>query len=117
MKSLHRLKKNEDFSAIFRHGKSYADAKLVIYYRKKDPALPFRVGFSVGKKIGKAVQRNRIKRVMREVVRLHAAHIPNGIDLVLIARPKISEQPFREVEKSFLYIMRKLSLWQGQTML
>lgn len=111
MKALHRLKKNEEFSAVFKKGRSIADAKMVIYYRRKDPAEAFRVGYSVGKKLGKAVLRNRIKRVMREVVRLNAAHIPNGIDVVLIARHGIIDVHFTEVEKSFIKLMKKLSLW------
>lgn len=113
MRSLHRLKKNEDFSLAFKKGKSYADAKMVLYVRKKDPVEPYRVGFSVGKKLGKAVKRNRIKRVLREVVRLNAAHIPNGVDLVIIARFGIIDKHFSEVEKSFIKLMKKSSLWRS----
>lgn len=113
MKSLHRLKKNEEFSAVFKKGKSIADAKIVIYYKRKYSADPYRVGFSVGKKLGKAVMRNRIKRLLREVVRLNAEHIPNGIDLVLIARHGIIDQHYTEIEKSFIKLMKKCSLWQG----
>lgn len=111
MKSLHRLKKNEDFSLVFKKGKSFADSKLVLYYIVKDRNLPFRVGLSVGKKIGKAVVRNRIKRLMREVVRLNQSHIPNGIDIVLIARQGIENQSFHEIEESFIKLMKKASLW------
>lgn len=113
MKSLHRLKKNKDFSNVFRKGRSYADAKMVIYFKRKEPTEPFRVGFSVGKKLGKAVVRNRIKRVLREVVRLNAQHIPNGVDIVIIARSGIIDTHYNEVEKSFIRLMKKLSLWVG----
>ncbi len=112
MKSLHRLKKNEDFSLVFKKGKSFADVKLVLYYRRKNPTEPYRVGFSVGKKLGNAVLRNRIKRLLREVVRLNADHIPDGVDLVLIARPRIIDQHYTEIEKSFIKLMKKSSLWQ-----
>lgn len=111
MKALHRLKKNEDFSLVFKKGKSVSDPLLVLYFLHKDKQEPFRVGYSVSKKLGKAVQRNRIKRVMREVVRLNQAHIPNGVDLVLIARQGIVDKHFSEVERSFVHLMKKSSLW------
>jgi ribonuclease P protein component len=112
MRPQHRLRKNEDFSEVFAKGRSVADSLLVIYHLRKDPGEPYRVGFSVGKKLGGAVIRNRYKRILREIVRTNGEHIPSGIDLVVIARQGILEKHYTEIENSFKKLMKKASLWK-----
>ncbi len=62
-----------------------------------DPSAPSRLGITVTRKIGGAVQRNRIKRVVREAFRLSPDRLPRGIDLVVIAKPGAHELGLAEV--------------------
>jgi ribonuclease P protein component len=66
-----------------------------------------RVGLTVGKVIGKAHERNRIKRRMREVVRLHLAELPQGIDLILHPRRNVMTMDFVKLESEILRIFRQ----------
>lgn len=102
-----RLKKNEDFSEVIRTGKSYVSHLIVLYVKKVDDASPCRVGFSVGKKVGSAVRRNYYKRVLREIVRLHAPRIRPGFDCVVIARPAIQKATFAEIEHHLLTLFAR----------
>jgi len=73
-----------------------------------------RFGFTVGKKVGKAVTRNRYKRILREICRLNSEIIKGGHDCVLIARPGIVREDYKTVEKSFLRLCRKAGLIQKE---
>lgn len=103
-----RLKATADFKQVYTHGKSAANRDLAIYYQRRDNGL--RVGFSVSKKLGSAVVRNRIRRLLKEALRLNEATIKSGYDIVLIARQPIKEKSFHEVEKAFLDILIKAGL-------
>lgn len=67
MKKRQRIKKNEDFQKVFKKGKSYANRQFVVYCLQKEGQKEFRIGLSVGKKIGKAVTRVQVKRYIRQV--------------------------------------------------
>ncbi len=79
------LRKSEEFSAVFGKGRSVADRALVLYWLPRDFGPP-RVGFCVGKQLGKAVRRNRIKRLLRECWRKVALGAETPADLVFVAR-------------------------------
>jgi len=83
-----RVRSSLDFARIRRHGRSVAGRLLALGWVRQ-PALVgrARVGFSVGKRIGGAVVRNRVKRRLREAVRHELATLPVGWDLVFSARP------------------------------
>ncbi len=113
MTGLKRLVRRNEFNRVYKNGKSVADRILVLYY------LPngnndTRVGFTVGKKVGKAVTRNRYKRILREICRLNSKIIKGGYDCVLIARPAIVREDYEKVEKSFLRLYRKAGLVQKE---
>ncbi|GJM75962.1 hypothetical protein HMSSN036_81780 [Paenibacillus macerans] len=81
-----RLRNRADFNRIYRFGKSFANRQLVVYWSNKPDIERFRLGVSASKKIGNAVVRNRMRRLLKEIVRLHEAEIRDHVDLILIVR-------------------------------
>lgn len=83
-----RITRSGDFDAVYRRGKSAAGRHLVVYMFRRD-ALdgPARVGMSISKRVGGAVERNRLKRVLRERFAEFSANLAAGTDFVVIARP------------------------------
>jgi len=77
--------------------------------RRKDTEQ-FRVGVSCSKKIGNAVVRNRMRRMIKEIVRHHEHEIVTQMDLIFIVRKGALDMPYKEMEKSLLHAMRKGSL-------
>lgn len=79
---------------VYRRGRSAANRHLVVYAFARDdrPAdAPARLGLSVSRKVGGAVERNRVKRVLREQFAAMADALPRGVDVVVIARPGCAE--------------------------
>ena len=84
-----RLCKNREYQLVYRRGKSYVNRRVVLYVLPRSPKQPTRIGFVTGKKIGCAVERNRCRRLMKEVYRLHQFDLRDGFDLVLIGRSSL----------------------------
>lgn len=73
--------------------------------------LPYtRCGFVTGKKFGGAVQRNRVKRRMREAVRLQFARVARGYDVVWIARSRLNDAPFAEIQNAVEQLLKRAGL-------
>ncbi len=81
-----RLKSRTDFERCYQRKRSVADELLIVYACENGRDWP-RFGCSVSRKIGNAVVRNRIKRLLREAFRLSQHDLPAGIDLILLPRP------------------------------
>ncbi|ADU32557.1 ribonuclease P protein component [Evansella cellulosilytica] len=106
MKKENRLKKNEDFQIVFQRGKSAANRQFVMYSLiKQDQTLP-RIGLSVSKKIGNAVERNRIKRLMREALREVLPHIKENVDIVIIARKPVINMSVFQITDSIQHVLK-----------
>ncbi|MBI1298250.1 ribonuclease P protein component [bacterium] len=109
MKRRYRVQENERFQEIRRRGRSYSEHRLVLCALPND--LPYsRFGFSVSRRIGKAVVRNRIKRRIREAVRLRMGQIQSGWDVVFIARNPIRDADFHQIDAACARLLRRASL-------
>ena len=99
------LKLNHIFQRLY-HTKGVADGYLVLYARRNRTESN-RVGITVGKKLGKAHIRNRVRRRLREVYRLHEAQFQPGWDIVVVARTKAVDAEFSRLTKSYLTLAQK----------
>ena len=108
MRKKYHLRSNDEFQRIRREGQTLVHPLLVLSVLPND--LPHsRFGFAVGRRLGKAVDRNRIKRRMREAVRLRIARdeIAAGWDVILIARPPLREASFRQIDQAIGLLFRR----------
>jgi ribonuclease P protein component len=111
MHKKYRLRANVDFQRIRREGSDWAHPLLVL------SALPnnlghSRFGFVTGRRIGRAVKRNQIKRRMREAVRarLQKGEIVKGWDIVFVARRSIGDASFQQVDQAIGLLLRRAGL-------
>lgn len=112
MKKKYRVKRNEDFSNIISKKQSFANRSFIIYYKKNEEKYS-RVGISVGKKIGNAVIRNKIKRQVRMMVQ-EIFDFQEPIDYVIIIRKKYISLSYEENKKELLYIYQKINRRMGK---
>ncbi|MAT98952.1 MAG: ribonuclease P protein component [Anaerolineaceae bacterium] len=105
----HRLKRSADVTLVQKQGRSWRHP-LCLLLSKPGDAEASRFAFIASKRVGKAVVRNRVKRLLREAVRLHLDDIQPGWDCVWIARPRLSQASFAEVETAVLHLLAKAKL-------
>ena len=106
MNKRQRIKKNEEFQKVFKKGKSFANRQFVIYGLKKENQTEFRIGLSVGKKVGKAVTRNQIKRYIRQTFLELKDDVRHDMDYVIIARNPAATLDFHETKKSLEHVLK-----------
>ncbi len=114
MKFTDTMKKNYEFHRLYSKGKSAVTPFLVVYARRsRRPGN--RIGFTVSTKLGHAVKRNRVRRRLREIYRLHEDEFAPGTELVAVARARAVTASYRQLESAFLSACRKLELITERT--
>ena len=109
MKFTVTMKKNYEFRRLYTRGASVAAPYLVLYARKTGKGTNH-LGITVSTKVGKAVVRNRVRRRIREIYRLHEHELLSGIQLVIVARKRAAAASYSQLEQSFMRVCEKLSL-------
>lgn len=107
-----RLKLARDFARVKARGGSQAGKFLVLGALRVDGLTEFQFGLVTSAKLGKAVVRNRIRRLLREIVRAHRAEIASGWQMVIIARWRAPQATLEELEKDWLRLARRMNLLQ-----
>jgi ribonuclease P protein component len=97
-----RLRKHADYQRVYRESRRYSSASMSYFFRARESAEPAgaapRIGLTTGRVLGGAVVRNRIRRRMREAVRLHVSELPQQVDVVLHPRKQVLEMDFTRLE-------------------
>lgn len=105
MGTINMIKKNREFSRVYRNGKSKANRLLVLYQSMNQDQVA-RVGFSISKKVGNAPERNRLKRILKEIYRQNNLDQLTGNDLVFIVRANANGATYQELESAVKHILR-----------
>lgn len=108
MKKINIIKENREYNRIINNNKPFKYKDFVLYIEKNENYIPYKFGFSVGKKVGNAVTRNRIKRQIKSI--LDKKIYENGFKCIIIVRKSILEKEYSEIENILNEILNKLKI-------
>jgi len=104
------LRKSKQYSLVYRRGRSWANSQLAMKVLPNDLNLT-RFGISTSRRVGKAVVRNRVKRLLREILR--SQQVKEGWDIVIIARPQSSNTTYERLGKSAEDLLARAGLFKS----
>ncbi|UQS84727.1 ribonuclease P protein component [Apilactobacillus apisilvae] len=110
MRKSYRVKKEAEFQKVFEQHDSVANRTFVVYQMDKPDQKHFRVGISVGKKIGNAVHRNWVKRRIRQTLLELKPDLKQDVDFLVIARPRADGLSMEEVKKNLVHVLKLANL-------
>lgn len=110
-KKINRLKSKKNFQIVYAQGRTVVDG-MAVFYILPGQGDDIKIGLAVGKKLGCAVVRNRVKRLMREVFRRHRSELKKGYHIVWVARRKLAVADYRTFERVFLRLAKRAALLQ-----
>ncbi len=108
-----RLLKHADFDQVYQNGKRQFSGHLTVFSLRRDTGAP-RVGFTVGRVLGSAVVRNRIKRRLREAVRRHLHALSAPVDLVINPKKSVLTLEFAQLEAEIARAFEKIGRGEGR---
>lgn len=111
IKNQNRLRKNKHFKFIYKHGETKSVDCLAVAFAKTK-IKPFKVGFSVSKKIGKSVVRNKVKRRLRECFCSFYNNINQKHNYIFIAKPGIENLSFAEIKTVMQNLLKKCGMYE-----
>lgn len=109
-----RLLKHADFQVVYKQGRKHFSGNMTAFYRENQVSAGPRVGFTVGKVLGGAVDRNRIRRRMRSAVRNHLRELARPIDLVLHPRKSVLTLKFTQLDAEVMQIFAAVQRGRGR---
>ncbi|WP_349402132.1 ribonuclease P protein component [Candidatus Phytoplasma solani] len=110
MKRKYILKKESEVTAVFRSKKRYGNSSFMIYYLQQNTNPHFKFALSVGKKYGKAHQRNLIKRRLRSIISNYACNLNSTIFFVIVIKPQAKNLTFQQLKYLFVKCAFKIHL-------
>ena len=113
MQKQFRLTGSRSFDYLYRHGASYRNALLVLYVVKSRFSTP-KVGFSVGKKVGGSVLRNRTKRRLKEAFRREINRVASGHNYVVVARSGSAERTYEELREAMMALLKQANMLSAE---
>ena len=102
-----RLKDGREFSRVFEQGRKTVGSSLILWHRVDPGAQGPKLGLSVSSKVGGAVRRNRLKRLLRETFRLRRSELAAGLELVAYPRPGCPWKGRADAERDLLALLRR----------
>ncbi len=110
MKKINIIQKNSEYSRLIQKGMKVYSKNITFFYESTDDLYHF--GFSIGKKIGNAVTRNKIKRRIKNI--LDQKDFENSFNCIIMVRKGITELSFMEIENEINYLLKKSKLLKGE---
>ncbi|SHH36472.1 ribonuclease P protein component [Anaerosphaera aminiphila DSM 21120] len=101
------LKKNIEFQRVYSARNINGNKSLTVFYKKNNLNCK-RVGFTITKKIGNAVTRNKIKRRLKEIYRECSGELKNGYDYVFVVKKGVDKLSFNELKNSFIHLSKRI---------
>ncbi|RKU18209.1 ribonuclease P protein component [Candidatus Poribacteria bacterium] len=112
MQDPEKLKKSWEFQRAYQKGNKYWNRYFVIYVLH-NPCNHLRLGITVSKKVGKSVQRNRVKRLIREAFRQLRTQVKAGYDIVVVGRTPASRLTCQETQKALTHLFQRAAIFNG----
>lgn len=109
-----RLLKHADFQVVYKQGRKHFSGNMTAFYRENQVSAGPRVGFTVGKVLGGAVDRNRIRRRMRSAVRNHLNELARPLDLVLHPRKSVLTLEFSQLDAEIMQVFAAVQRGRGR---
>jgi ribonuclease P protein component len=107
------LKRGREFRRVYRQGKSVSNRLLVLYYLEGTAQEITRVGITVDDRVGSAVHRNRVRRLIKESIRSKEGIAARGYELVVLAKNDSRHRNFGEIDKSLAFLLQKARIIAG----
>jgi ribonuclease P protein component len=107
-----RLLRHADFERVYKQGRRHFTPHLTAFYRRREEGKTLRIGFTVSKMLGGAVQRNRMRRRLREAVRLDWPEFQSPVDIVINPKKSLLTVDFSDLTKEIgqmFAVVRKFS--------
>ena len=107
------LKRHKEFRYTYRVGRSQ-NGTLFTMVVARSRTETIRIGFSVSKRVGNAVQRNRAKRRMRACITPMIGNLKGGCNLIVIAKPEVLNAPFPELQQQMEALLKRCGVWSDE---
>ena len=109
MKKINIVKENRDYNRIIEKNKPFRYKDYIIYIDKRESSI-YKFGFSVGKKIGNAVVRNKVKRQVRSLIDSHKNLFANGKNYIIMIRKGVKKLTYAKMEQDLVKLLQKGTL-------